>query len=65
MEDVTIEVAKEMRAKYFPIQSVEEYKGHNNYLSYLASKGAALNPKLFPSVFHLKNGLSYIGMAVK
>jgi hypothetical protein len=54
-----------MRAKYFPIQSVEEYKGHNNYLSYLASKGAALNPKLFPSVFHLKNGLSYIGMAVK
>jgi len=54
-----------MRAKYFPSQSIEEYKGQNDYLSYLASKGAALNPKIFPSVFHLKNGLPYIGMAVK
>lgn len=54
-----------MRAKYFPSQSEEEYKGQNDYLSYLASKGASLNPKLFPSVFRLKNGLPFIGMAVR
>ena len=54
-----------MRAKHFPSESVKPYNGQDDYLTYLTSKGVTLNPKLFPSIFHLKNGLPFIGMAVK
>ena len=40
-------------------------KSAEEYYEYLSGKGVALNPKLFPSIFYLKNGLPYTGMAVK
>jgi hypothetical protein len=33
-------------------------------LQLLKEKGLVLNPKVSPAVFHLKNGLPYIGMSV-
>jgi hypothetical protein len=48
-----------------PSESVGEDKSAEDYLEYLSGKGVALNPKLFPSIFYLKNGLPYTGMAVK
>lgn len=65
MEPLVIESSQEMRWKHFPSVSVGEYNEQNDYLAYLRSKGVELNSKLFPSIFNLKNGLPYIGMAVR
>jgi hypothetical protein len=66
MEDFgTIQTMAQIRAEHMPASSAGEDKSAENYLEFLNSKGVALNPKLFPSIFYLKNGLPYTGMAVK
>lgn len=64
-DDLVIRTAEEMRDKHFPSASDGEDTSLGDYLSDLTSRGITLNPKLFPSKFHLKNGLPYTGMATK
>ena len=54
-----------MRNKHFPCRSQGEDKSLKEYLAELTSRGITLNPKLYPSKFHLENGLSYVGMATR
>jgi len=60
-----VQTMAEIRQEHLPSESVGEDKSAEDYLEYLSGKGVALNPKLFPSIFYLKNGLPYTGMAVK
>ena len=66
LEDLAeVQTMAEIRQEHLPSESVGSDTSAENYLEYLSGKGVALNPKLFPSIFYLKNGLPYTGMAVK
>lgn len=64
-DDLPLQTAKKMRSTHFPCQSDGPSTQLKDYLEDLQQKGVILNPKLFPSKFHLKNGLPYTGMATK
>jgi hypothetical protein len=52
-----------MRKVYLPLQRFGKCEQQTEYYKFLTEKGLIVNPKVQISVFHLKNGLPFIGMA--
>lgn len=65
--DASIDIltASEMREKYIPWESKEPYTNLDAHFQSWIKKGVTLNPKIFASIFHLKNGLPITGFATK
>lgn len=52
-----------MRKLFLPLKSVSKCEQQTKYYEFLTEKGLIVNPKVSLSIFQLRNGLPFIGMA--
>lgn len=63
--EVDLQTAAEMRQAYMTVPAVQPTDISHDYFHKITSEGLFFNPKIQPSVFQLRNGLPYTGMAAR